>query len=87
MASYAGNAVAYGLPYEAALRSITLTPAEFFGLADQLGSVEVGKKANLVVATGDILEYQTKIKYVFIDGKPESIETKYTRLYEKYKNP
>lgn len=80
-----GNAVAYGLPYETALRSITLTPAEFLGVADQVGSVEKGKKANLVVATGDILEYQTEIKHLFINGQPVSLETKHTRLYDKYR--
>ncbi|MDA2923588.1 amidohydrolase family protein [Acidobacteria bacterium AH-259-L09] len=82
----AGNAVAYGLPYQAALRSITLTPAEFLGVAQVVGSIEKGKKANLVVAQGDILEYQTPIRHLFINGKPVSLETKHTRLYHKYLN-
>ena len=82
----AGNAVAYGLPYQAALRSITLTPAEFLGVAQVVGSIEKGKKANLVVAQGDILEYQTPIRHLFINGKPVSLETKHTRLYHQYLN-
>ncbi|MFQ5737648.1 MAG: amidohydrolase family protein [Acidobacteriota bacterium] len=81
-----GNAVAYGLPYDVALRSITLTPAEFLGLSDQVGSIEKGKKANLVVADGDILEYQTRVRHVFINGAPISLESKHTRLYRKYIN-
>ena len=80
-----GNAVAHGLPYDAALRSITLTPAEFFGVADELGSIEIGKIANLVVTDGDILEYQTKIHHIFIKGQPISLDSKHTLLYEKYK--
>jgi imidazolonepropionase-like amidohydrolase len=82
----AANAVAYGLPYEEALRSITLSPAEFLGIADQVGSIEKGKKANLVIANGDILEYQTEIKQMFINGRPVSLENRHTRLYERYRN-
>ncbi len=81
-----GNAVAHGLSWEAALRSITLTPAEIFGVDDRLGSIEEGKIANLVVADGDILEYQTEIKHLFIQGKAVSLESKHTELYRKYIN-
>lgn len=86
LAFQVGNAVAYGLPWEAGLRSVTLTPAEILGLADQVGSVEVGRKANLVVADGDLFEYQTSIRYLFINGNPVSLESKHTRLYERYLN-
>ncbi len=79
-----GNTVAYGLPYDVALRSVTLTPAEFLGVADRLGSIDKGKIANLVVATGDIFEGQTEVKYVFINGEPASLETADRREYEKY---
>ena len=81
----AGSAVAYGLPYDAALRAVTLTPAEFLGLHDQLGSVEKGKRANLVLADGDIFEPKTRIRRVFIDGRSVGLETIQTRLYEKYR--
>jgi imidazolonepropionase-like amidohydrolase len=58
-----------GLPADAALRALTLSPAEIFGLADRLGSIEVGKIANLTVTDGDLFEEKTKIKMVFVDGQ------------------
>jgi imidazolonepropionase-like amidohydrolase len=57
-----------GLTPDAALRALTLSPAEIFGVADRLGSIENGKIANLVVADGDLFEEKTKIKMVFVDG-------------------
>jgi imidazolonepropionase-like amidohydrolase len=57
-----------GLPADAALRSLTLSPAEILGVSDRLGSIEVGKIANLVVADGDLFEEKTKIKMIFVDG-------------------
>src|SRR5579859_982120 len=58
-----------GLAPDAALRSFTLSPAEIFGVADRLGSIENGKIANLVVTDGDLFEEKTKIKMVFVDGR------------------
>jgi len=58
-----------GLAPDAALRALTLAPAEIFGVADRLGSIEKGKIANLVVADGDLFDEKTKIKYVFVDGQ------------------
>src|SRR5438094_6436975 len=58
-----------GLAPEAALRAFTLSPAEIFGVADRLGSIENGKIANLVVTDGDLFEEKTKIKMVFVDGR------------------
>jgi hypothetical protein len=58
-----------GLAPNAALRAMTLTPAEIFGVADRTGSIEIGKIANLVVADGDLFDEKTKIKMVFVDGK------------------
>ena len=58
-----------GLAPEAALRALTLSPAEIFGVADRLGSIENGKIANLVVTDGDLFEEKTKIKMVFVDGQ------------------
>jgi imidazolonepropionase-like amidohydrolase len=58
-----------GLAPEAALRALTLSPAEIFGVADRLGSIENGKIANLVVADGDLFEEKTKIKMIFVDGR------------------
>lgn len=80
-----GNAVSYGLPHEEALKAITLYPAQIFGLGDRLGSIEVGKLANLIVTTGDPLEYRTDVRYVFINGQPASLENKHHQLYEKWR--
>src|SRR4029077_19340559 len=71
-----------GLSPEAAIRAFTLTPAEIFGVADRLGSIENGKIANLVVADGDIFDEKTKIKFVFVDGRKFTI-----REPEKPKDP
>jgi hypothetical protein len=71
-----------GLTPDAALRALTLSPAEIFGVADRLGSLERGKIANLVVADGDLFEEKTKIKMVFVDGKKFEI-----REPEKPKDP
>lgn len=58
-----------GLAPDAALRALTLTPAEIFGAADRLGSIEKGKIANLIVTDGDLFNEKTKIKFVFVDGR------------------
>jgi len=71
-----------GLSPDAAIRAFTLTPAEIFGVADRLGSIENGKIANLVVTDGDIFDEKTKIKFVFVDGRKFTI-----REPEKPKDP
>jgi len=80
----AANAVAYGLPYDEALKAVTLYPAQILGLAGQLGSLEVGKDANVIVTNGDPLELTTDVRYLFIRGELTSTENKHHRLYEKY---
>lgn len=82
----AAMAAAYGLPADAALRAITLAPAEIFGAADAIGSIAPGREANLVLATGDILDARTQVTGVFIGGVAQSLETRHTRLYERYKD-
>lgn len=82
----AGFAQAYGLSHEEALKAVTLAPAEILGVADRVGSIEVGKIADLVVADGDLLEIRTQVKNLFIAGRNVSLETKHTRLYQKYLN-
>ena len=81
----AAMAHAFGLPREAALRSITLSPAEIFGVATSLGSIEVGKAATLVMTNGDILDHRTSITNVIIDGQETSLDNKHQRLYDRYK--
>ena len=80
----AGYAVAYGLPYDEALKAITLNPAEMFGLADSLGSLEPGKTANVVVANGDPLDVRTSVKQVFIDGEAVPMVSRQTQLRDQY---
>ncbi len=80
----AANAVAYGLPYDEALKAVTLYPAQIFGLADQVGTLESGKIANLIVTKGDPLELTTEVRYLFIKGQLTSLDNKQKALYEKY---
>ena len=81
---WAGYAVAFGLPPEEALKAVTINPAEMFGVADQLGSLDVGKTANVVVANGDPLDVRTDVKHVFIQGREIPLESKQTRLRDQY---
>ena len=80
----AGFASAFGLPYDEALKAITLNPAEIWGLADKLGSLDVGKVANVVVANGDPLEVRTDVKQVFIIGESIPMVSRQTRLRDQY---
>ena len=82
----AANAVAHGLPYDEALKAVTLYPAQIFGLADQVGTLEPGKIANLMVTNGDPLELTTEVRYLFIKGQLTSLDNKQKQLYEKYLN-
>ena len=81
----AAFAVAFGLPEADALRAVTLAPAQILGVADQVGSLEVGKRADLVLTAGHILQPTTEVKALFLGGKPLSPESRHTRLYAKYR--
>ena len=82
---HAGMAAAFGLPKEEALKAVTIYPAEIFGIADRIGSIETGKIANLILTDGDPLEIRTQIKHVFINGRDIPLTSRHTELYEKYK--
>ncbi len=82
----AAMARAYGLPADAALRAITLSPAEILGVGDRMGSLAEGKDANIIIATGDIMDHRTDVTHVFIDGQPQSMETRHTRLWKQFKD-
>ena len=82
----AAQAIAFGLPEEEALKGITLYPAQMFGVADRLGSIEVGKDATLFICDGSIFDLRANVKRMWIAGKEISLENRHTRLYEKYKN-
>ncbi|MEM9986290.1 MAG: amidohydrolase family protein, partial [Bacteroidota bacterium] len=77
-------AAAYGMGKAAALRAVTLTPAELFGVADQIGSLEVGKYATLIVTDGDPFETKTQVKHVFIKGWLMPNSSRQLRLYEEF---
>ncbi len=81
----AGNAVANGMTWEQALRAVTLTPAEAFGVADRYGSLDVGKVANVVVWTGDPFEVSTGVDHVFIRGRDIPLRSRQTELLERYR--
>jgi len=82
----AANAVAHGLPYDEALRAVTVYPARIFGLDNQIGTIEPGKIANLIVTNGDPLELTTDVRYLFIRGQLTSTNNRHKSLYEKYLN-
>src|SRR5580658_377652 len=82
---YAGAAVAYGLPHGEALKAVTSNAAQFFGLADQLGTIEPGKLANIIVTNGDPLEIQTEVRFLFIKGQLTSTDNRHKDLYEQYR--
>ncbi|HYJ47752.1 MAG TPA: amidohydrolase family protein, partial [Pyrinomonadaceae bacterium] len=83
----AGYAVAFGLPYDEALKAITINPAEMWGVADKLGSLDAGKTANVVVANGDPLDFKTDVKQVFIAGQEIPLTSRQTRLRDQYQAP
>ncbi len=82
----AGTAAAFGLPKEEALKGVTLYPAQIFGVDKLVGSIEAGKLANLVVTDGDILEFRTKVRHMFIAGRQVDLSNKHQRLYDKFKD-
>jgi imidazolonepropionase-like amidohydrolase len=82
----AGMAAAHGLSKSDALKSVTLWPAQIFGVGGIMGSIDAGKMANIVVTTGDLLEAKTDTKYLFIDGRPVPLDTKHTQLNAQFKD-
>lgn len=83
---YAGMAAAFGLPKDEALKAVTLYPAQIMNLSDRLGSIEVGKMANLVVTDGDLLETRTHVRHLFIDGRQIPLTSRHTDLNDAFKN-
>ena len=81
----AGNAVAYGMDWNAALRAITLTPAETFGVADRVGSLAPGKMADVVIWSGDPLEFASQPERVFVRGQEIRQPSRQDLLQERYK--
>ncbi|HEX6641316.1 MAG TPA: amidohydrolase family protein, partial [Thermoanaerobaculia bacterium] len=83
---HAASCAAFGLPKEEALKAVTIYPAQIFGVADRIGSLEVGKQASLILTDGDPLEIRTNVKRVFIGGEDIPMDSRHTLLYEKFRN-
>ena len=81
---HAGTAHAYGLSMDEALRSVTLSTAEILGVADQVGSLEKGKDATLVITDGNILDIRTNVEAAFIQGRRVDLSDRHKKLYYKY---
>lgn len=81
---HAAYAASYGLGKEEAWKAVTINAAEIFGVSDQYGSVESGKVANLIVATGDPFETRVQIMHVFIDGYRIPLSNRHIRLYQEF---
>jgi len=82
----AAQAMAFGLPHDEAIKSVSLNVAEMYGVSDRLGSIEAGKEASLFCSTGDALDIRSRVTGVWIKGEPVSLENHQTRLYEKYQS-
>ena len=81
----AGNAVAYGMSWDDALKAVTLAPAQIFGVADRLGSLEPGKVANVVVWSGDPFEFATRAEHVIVHGREYHDVSRQDMLTQRYK--
>ncbi|HEX8619504.1 MAG TPA: amidohydrolase family protein, partial [Thermoanaerobaculia bacterium] len=83
---HAAACAAFGLPKEEALKAVTIYPAQIWGVADRLGSLEVGKSASVIVTDGDPLEIRTNVHRVFIAGEEIAMESRHTLLNKKFEN-
>lgn len=81
----AGNAVAYGMSWDDALRAVTLAPAEFFGVADRIGSLQAGRAGNVVIWSGDPFEFSTRAEHVFVRGREHTERTRQDLLTDRYR--
>jgi imidazolonepropionase-like amidohydrolase len=81
----AGNAVAYGMTWDDALRAVTLTPAEAFGVSDRIGSLQPGRDANIVIWSGDPFEFTTVAEHVLVRGREYTEPDRQQLLTERYK--
>jgi imidazolonepropionase-like amidohydrolase len=82
----AGNAVAYGMSHDDALRAVTLAPATVFGMGDRIGSLAPGKLADVVVWSGDPFEFATRAEHVFVRGVEYRDPSRQDLLIERYRH-
>ena len=80
----AGVAVAFGLPEEEALKAVTINAAEFMGIADQVGSLEVGKQATLLITTGTPLNMTSDVIQAYIQGREIDMNDMQRQFFKKY---
>jgi imidazolonepropionase-like amidohydrolase len=83
---HAAKAAAFGLPKDVALESVTLTPARILGLGDEIGSIEAGKRADLIVTDGDPLQLTTSVERAWIAGREVSLESKHVELWKQFRD-
>ncbi len=83
---HAAKAAAFGLPKEEALRAVTLNAAEILGLGHEMGSIDVGKRADLIVTDGDPLQIVTHVERAIIGGRDVPLESKHTRLRDRFRD-
>ena len=76
---------AFGLPEDEAMKGITRYPAEVLGMGHRIGSLKTGMEASLVILNGPLLDIRSQVTHMWIKGKPVSLESRHTRLYEKYR--
>lgn len=82
----AAAAVAYGFPREKAVAAMTLEPARILNVADQLGTLEPGRRATLIVTDGDVLDLRTRVVAAYLDGRPLDLTDKQKKLWERYRS-
>lgn len=83
---HAAKSAAFGLPPDEALKAVTLNAAEVLGLGSEMGSIDVGKRADLIVTDGDPLQIVTQVERAFIAGEEVTLESRHTRLYQAFQN-
>jgi len=83
---HAARAVAFGLDHEEAIKALTINPAKVFGVEDKIGSIEIGKDADLFITNGDPLDARSEVKCLFIDGKKIDLSNWWEDLYNKWRN-
>ncbi|HEX6693944.1 MAG TPA: amidohydrolase family protein, partial [Longimicrobiales bacterium] len=82
----AARSVSFGLPAEQALRGLTLSAAEILGLQDKLGSLDAGKRADLIITDGDPMQIVTHVERMWIGGEEMPLSSHHTQLYWQFKN-
>ena len=82
---HAAKSAAFGLPKDEALKAVTINAAQILGLESEMGSIDVGKRADLIVTNGDPLQIVTSVERAFINGVEVSLESRHTRLWQQFR--